>query len=131
MALDKGEPGALPHERPDTPPLRVDEVLDRAALERRLGRRPTQRDLREALPVGLCLDADGVHVRRDQRLFARHSAVLVIGLVAFGLAGLWLFQETFPSGWRGVLRFVLLISIVALAGGVVGPLVTRALLRRR
>jgi hypothetical protein len=62
-------------------------------------------------------------------MLARHGWVLVAGLVSFGTAGLWLFQETFPRGWRGVGRFAVLIGIVALAGGVVGPMITRALMR--
>ncbi len=109
--------------------VRVEEVLDLEALTRELGRPPTPRQLREALPVGLVLDADGVHVRRDLRMLARHGWVLVAGLVSFGTAGLWLFQETFPRGWRGLGRFAVLIAIVALAGGVVGPMITRALMK--
>jgi hypothetical protein len=39
-------------------------------------------------------------------------------------------METFPKGWRGAGRAALLIVAVLLAGGIVGPLVTRALNRR-
>lgn len=113
-----------------TESVRVEDVLDLDALRAELGREPTPRQLREALPAGLVLDEDGIHVRRDLRMMARHGWVLVFGLVSFGTAGLWLFQETFPRGWRGVGRFAVLIGIVALAGGVVGPMITRALMRR-
>jgi hypothetical protein len=132
--LPMAQPPAPHSDRPldplqDGERVRVEEVLDLEALTERLGRPPTPRQLREALPVGLVLDEDGVHVRRDLRMLARHGWVLVAGLVSFGTAGLWLFQETFPRGWRGVGRFAVLIGIVALAGGVVGPMITRALMR--
>jgi hypothetical protein len=35
-----------------------------------------------------------------------------------------------PDGWRGALRAGLLLAAILLAGGVAGPLITRALRQR-
>ena len=67
---------------------------------------------------------------RERRLFFSRSWVLLLGLVSFGCAALFLFWSTFPQGWRGVTRVVILIVIVLVIGGLVGPLITRALHRR-
>jgi hypothetical protein len=64
-------------------------------------------------------------------LFHRDAWILLLGLACFGAAALGLFWQTFPSGWRGVARALVLLAILLLLGGVVGPLVSRALLRRR
>ena len=109
----------------------IEEVLDLAALEQELGRRPSPSQIRAALPRGLVLDEDGRHVRPDQRLLVRHSWVLISALILFGGASLWLFHDTLPGGWRGAGRLLGLVAAMALAGGVVGPMVTRAILSRR
>ena len=75
------------------------------------------------------MEPDGEHARRDVRLFFRESWILIVGLVVFGGVGAALFWQTFPSGWRGVFRLAGLLVLVLLAGGVVGPMVTRALNR--
>ena len=77
------------------------------------------------------LDEDGLHARRDLRVLARDGWVLVIGLILFGAAGFFLFWDSFPRGWRGVGRFGLLLLLVLFAGGIAGPMITRALTRRR
>jgi hypothetical protein len=108
----------------------IDQLLDLDALGTD-GRAPSPKQLREALPPGWVLDEDGRHARRDLRVLARDGWVLVIGLVLFGAAGFFLFWDSFPRGWRGVSRFGVLILLLLFAGGVVGPMVTRALMRRR
>ena len=95
------------------------------------GRPVTPKAIREALPPGWVLDEDGRTARRDLRVLARDGWVLTIGLVAFGAAALGLFWSTFPRGWRGVGRFAALIALVLVAGGLVAPMITRALNRRR
>lgn len=105
--------------------VRIDELIDAARL-REL--RPSE--IRGALPPGWVPDDDGVHARRDGRWLFRHGWVLITGLVTFGSAALFLFWSTFPSGWRGVARVVVLVVVVLLIGGLVAPLVTRALNRR-
>ena len=76
------------------------------------------------------LDDDGVHAVRDLRLFFSQSWVLVLGLVMFGAAGVGLFATTFPRGERALLRVAILVGVMIVIGGVIGPLVTRALNRR-
>ncbi len=75
--------------------------------------------------------AAGASQVRDRRLFHRGSWILVLGLVCFGAASLGLFWQTFPRGPRGVLRALTLLAVLVLLGGVVAPVVTRALRRRR
>ena len=67
---------------------------------------------------------------RDLRVLASDGWVLVIGLVLFGAAGFYLFWDSFPRGWQGLGRFGMLILLVLFAGGIAGPMITRALLRR-
>jgi len=112
---------------PDRVP--VEELVDVHAL-RADGRPPTPRELRAALPRGWVLDEDGRTARRDLRLVFREGWILLFGLIAFGSAVLGMFWWSFPRGLSGVVRLVVVILIVLLAGGVVGPLVTRALNRR-
>lgn len=107
----------------------VAELVDLDALAP--GRAPTARELRAALPPGWALCEDGVTARRDLRLLFRRGWLLALGLALFGGAGALFFAEVLPRGGRGVLRFALMVGLVALAGGLVGPLVTRALVRRR
>ena len=108
----------------------LEQLIDLSAL-RKDGREPTPTRLRQALPPGWVLDEDGQHARRDLRVLARDGWVLVIGLVLFGAAGFYLFWDSFPRGWLGLGRFGMLILLVLFAGGIAGPMITRALLRRR
>jgi hypothetical protein len=41
-----------------------------------------------------------------------------------------LFWSTFPRGWSGVLRGAILVVAMLVIGGLVAPMVTRALHRR-
>ena len=107
----------------------VAELVDVEALGRG-DRPPTPAQLRAALPPGWVLDEDGITARRDGRALHRHGIVLIIGLVAFGAAGLGLFWTTFPRGWDGITRAAILLVVLFVAGGLVAPLVTRALNRR-
>lgn len=108
----------------------VEELVDLGAL-RADGRAPSPAQIRAALPRGWVLDDDGRTARRDLRLVFREGWILLIGLVAFGSAVLGLFWWSFPRGVSGLVRFALVVGLVLLAGGLVGPLVTRALNRRR
>lgn len=110
--------------------MRVDELVDLAKL-REHGEPPSPRRIRAALPRGWVLEEDGLHARRDLRLFFREAWILVVGLVCFGAAGLFLFWSAFPRGLAGALRFAFLLGLLVLAGGVVAPIVTRALYRGR
>ena len=87
--------------------------------------------MRESLPRGYVLDEDGVTVRRDGRLLFKEGWVLIVGLVSFGAAAIGFFWWSFPRGAAGWVRFAIAVAIVLVAGGIVGPLVTRALTRRR
>ena len=107
----------------------VEELVDLEPL-RDLGRAPTARELRQALPRGWALADDGQHAYRDARLLFREGWILLLGLVVFGSAVGAFLWGALPRGGRGILRFVLLIGVVLLAGGIVAPLVTRALHRR-
>ena len=106
----------------------VDTLVDLAALGRG-GRPPTPAELRRALPPGWVLEADGRHARRDGRVLFRESWVLLTGLVVFGAAGIGLFWMTFPRGWSGVARAAVLVLAMVVLGGLVAPLVTRAVYR--
>jgi hypothetical protein len=108
----------------------LEQLIDLSAL-REGGREPTPSRVRQALPPGWVLDEDGQHARRDLRVLASDGWVLVIGLVLFGAAGFYLFWDSFPRGWQGLGRFGMLILLVLFAGGIAGPMITRALLRRR
>ena len=109
--------------------VRVEELVDLARLGRG-GRPPTQSELRAALPLGWVLDDDGEHAIRDRRVFFGRSWVLICGLVMFGAAAVGLFATTLPRGWRGVTRAAVLLGLLLVIGGLVGPLVTRTLNRR-
>ena len=107
----------------------IEELVDLA----RVGpgtRRPTPREIRAALPRGWVLEEDGLHARRDVRVLFREGWVLALGLVSFGAAALGFFWWSAPRGAGGFVRFAVAVALVLLAGGVVGPLVTRALTRR-
>ena len=69
--------------------------------------------------------------RRDARLLFRDGWMLVLFLVCFGVAACGLFWWSAPRGSAGWIRFAVSAGLVVLAGGVVAPLVTRALYRKR
>ncbi len=119
---------SAPSESVDPGIVQVRELVDLDSIGPE-HRPPTPAELRAALPRGWVLEPDGEHARRDVRLFFRESWILLVGLLIFGCIGAVLFWQTFPSGWRGVLRLIGLLVLVLLAGGVVGPMVTRALNR--
>ena len=93
-------------------------------------RAPTPRELREALPRGWALDDDNLHAHRDLRLFFREGWILLTGLFLFGAFGLFFLVGALPRGWGGLARLALLLIVILAAGGLVGPMVTRALHRR-
>ncbi len=107
----------------------IDELIDLDALSED-GKPPSARRLRAALPRGWALADDHVHAYRDARLLFREGWILVVGLVVFGSVGGAFLWGAMPNGWRGGLRLLLLVGIVLAIGGVVGPLVTRALYRK-
>lgn len=106
----------------------VEELIDLASL-RSDGRPPTPKQIREALPPGWALSEDNVTAFRDGRLFFKDGWVMILGLVSFGVAGLGFFWFAMPRGWAGFGRLAATIGIVAVAGGLVAPLITRALNR--
>jgi len=71
-----------------------------------------------------------VHAHRDVRLFFREGWILLLGLIAFGSVGLAFLWGAMPRGTGGLVRFALLLGGVCVLGGVVAPLITRALNRR-
>ena len=129
-AVDEREPAA--HEASGGTRRERVPVSDLVDLERLAadGRPLTPARLRAALPRGWVLEPDGVHARRDLRLLFREGWILAVGLVSFGAAALGLFWWSFPRGVAGFLRFTLVIVVVLVAGGLVAPVVTRALNRR-
>ncbi len=90
-------------------------------------RPPTPREIRAALPLGWVYDEVRREAHRDLRLFFSRSWVMILGMVTFGAAGIGFFIYALPRGAFGWLRFLLMLLTVLLAGGLVGPLVTRAL----
>lgn len=111
-------------------PVPIEQLVDLESL-RSDGQRPTPKQIREALPAGWVLDEDGQHARRDLRVLARDGWVLVVGLISFGIAGFFLFYDSFPRGWAGIARFGVLILLVLFAGGIAGPMITKALIRKK
>lgn len=109
--------------------VHVDQLVDRSKI-RRDGRPPTPAELRAALPRGWKLDDDGEHAVRDLRLFFSQGWVLICGLVMFGAAVIGLFATTLPRGWRAFARVGILLAILLVIGGVIGPMITRAINRR-
>jgi hypothetical protein len=106
----------------------IQELIEPARL-RALGPAPSPAALRGLLPRGWVLAEDGLHARRDLRLFFREGWILLACLVVFGSLGAMFVLGAVPRGWGGALRVLALVSIVWLAAGVAGPLVTRALRR--
>lgn len=107
----------------------VEQLVDLARVGR-AGAPPTTSDVRAALPRGWVLDDDGLHAHRDRRWMFSQGWVLICAMVGFGALAIGLFASTFPRGARGWTRVAILLGLLLLIGGVVGPLVTRALLRR-
>jgi len=93
-------------------------------------RPPSPRELREALPRGWALDDNNRTAHRDVRLLFREGWILVIGMALFGAGALFFFQSVLPRGFAGFLRFGAVVVAVLLVGGLVGPLISKALLRR-
>lgn len=109
----------------------IAELVDLAVLERARGRPPTPAELRGALPRGWVPDeADPACARRDGRMLFSDGWILVTALVTFGCVGLFFLWSAMPRGWSGVLRFAVLVGGVIVVGGLVAPLITRALQRR-
>ena len=117
-------PGKGGHER-----VPIEELIDLEALSEN-GRAPPPHRIRAALPRGWVLEPDGRHARRDLRLVFREGWILILGLVTFGIAGLGLFVMSFPRGWSGWLYAAVLVGALLLIGGLIAPVVTRALHRR-
>ena len=107
----------------------IGELVDLARLGS-AGLPPSARELRAALPRGWILDEDPRFARRDLRLLFREGWILLLALVAFGSVGLAFLLGATPRGWGGILRVVVMIALVLLVGGLVGPIVTRTLVRR-
>jgi hypothetical protein len=104
----------------------LEELVEPERL-RALGPAPSPRELRALLPRGWVPDEDGRHARRDLRLFFREGWVLLLCLVVFGSVGALFLVGAAPRGWAGVLRLLGLLAFVVLAGGLAGPMITRAL----
>jgi hypothetical protein len=105
----------------------IRELLEPAALAE-LGDPPHPAQLRARLPRGWVPDDEDPHfARRDLRLLFREGWMLAFLLVAFGTVGGLFLIGAAPQGWPGVLRLLGLLVVVALAGGVAGPIITRAL----
>lgn len=109
----------------------VGELIDLEHLRSTKGRTPTRPELRALLPRGWVLEDDGQHARRDLRLLFREGWILVVGMATFGALAVAIFWQAFPRGWRGLVSLAALLAVVLLVGGVVAPLVTRALYRGR
>ncbi len=107
----------------------VGDLVDLARLTKD-GESPSARALREALPRGWVLEPDGRTARRDWRVMAREGWILVLALIVFGSVGLGLLWHGFPRGSSALARLGILLAIVVVAGGIVAPMVTRALHRR-
>ena len=67
----------------------------------------------------------------DRRILFREGWMLVLCLVCFGAAAAGLFWWSAPAGVAGWIRLAASVVVVLLAGGIVAPLVTRAIYRRR
>jgi hypothetical protein len=110
--------------------LPIDDLIDRPRLAKSLGRPPTPRELRDALPRGWVLDEDGRSARRDARMLFREGWMLLLCLVCFAAAAAGLFWWSFPRGSAGWIRLVGALAVLLVAGGLAAPILTRALVRR-
>lgn len=107
----------------------IAELVDPERL-RALGPHPSPSALRAALPRGWVPAEDGLHARRDLRLFFREGWILVLCLLVFGSVGAMFVLGAMPRGWGGVLRVLALVGFVWLAAGLAAPLITLALRQR-
>jgi hypothetical protein len=94
------------------------------------GAPPTPSDLRRALPKGWVLDDDGRHAIRDRRVLFGGGWLLLTAMVVFGALSIAIYASTAPRGWTALTRVGILVLVVVLIGGVIGPLITRALIRK-
>ena len=108
----------------------VHDLVDLEALSEK-GEPPTPRRIREALPRGWVLEEDQVHARRDLRLLFRESWILLTSLVVFGALGAAFVLGAQPRGWSGLARVAALALLILVAGGIAGPIVTRAILSQK
>ena len=69
--------------------------------------------------------------RRDGRLLFRDGWMLVLFMICFGAAAGGIFWWSAPRGSAGWIRFGIAVLIVLVAGGIVAPMVTRAIYRKR
>jgi len=92
---------------------------------------PTRREIRAALPRGWVLDPDQRHAHRDLRLFFREGWILLSGLGIFGVLGGLFVWAGLPGGWQGALKLLIALVMLLTAGGIAGPAITRALMRKR
>ena len=128
MSDERLSPEPAPASTPERVP--VEELIDLDALGTD-GHRPSKRRIRAALPRGWVLEDDGLHARRDLRLLFREGWILIAGLVAFGSVGVAFLWGAMPRGLAGLGRLAALVAVVLLVGGVVGPIVSRALQGKR
>ncbi|MSR63285.1 MAG: hypothetical protein EXS08_12655 [Planctomycetes bacterium] len=104
----------------------ITELVEAERL-RALGAAPSPRALRALLPRGWVPEDDGLHARRDLRVFFGQGWMLALCLVVFGSVGAVFVLGAVPRGWSGVLRVLLMLGVVWLAAGIAAPLITRAL----
>jgi len=94
-------------------------------------RPPTPREVRESLPRGWVLGADGVTPRRDARMLFREGWMLALCLVCFGGVAVGIFAWGLPRGGSGWIRLAVALAVLLVAGGFAAPILTRALTRSR
>jgi hypothetical protein len=107
----------------------IDQLVDLSKAGRG-GAPPTRSDLRRALPKGWVLDDDGLHAIRDRRLLFGQGWILLTAMIVFGALSIAIFASAAPRGWSALIRVGILIVVLVLIGGVIGPLITRALHKR-
>ena len=108
----------------------ISELLDLDALQAG-GKELTPREIRAHLPRGWVLDPDHRHAHRDVRLFFREGWILLCGLVIFGAIGGTFVWGGLPRGSEGILKLLLALVLLIVAGGVAGPTITRTLMRKK
>ena len=109
--------------------VRIEQLVDLSKAGRG-GAPPTRSDLRRALPKGWVLDDDGLHALRDRRLLFGQGWVLLTAMVVFGALSIVIYASAAPRGWSALIRVGILVIVLVLIGGVIGPLLTRALYRK-
>jgi len=121
--------GAPPPADPRRERVPISELIDLDALQAD-GRELNPREIRAHLPRGWVLDPDHLHAHRDVRLFFREGWILLCGLVIFGAIGGTFVWGGLPEGWEGILKLLLALVLLVVAGGVAGPTITRTLGRK-